>query len=104
VQPPPQNPVSALQHDDTNVQGLGGSALGSIALRTALDSSCDDLSPPAGPPRLIVLDDADPDLVGELLEEIDPTESLFNVISKSCGSEIEASRPAGVRIASGWTG
>jgi glucose-6-phosphate isomerase len=65
------------------VLGIGGSALGNIALQTALNSPFHDLSPPPGIPRLFVLDNIDPDLVGELLDVIDPTETLFNAISKS---------------------
>src|SRR5262245_48390512 len=65
------------------VLGIGGSALGNIALQTALNSPYHNLRPPAGHPRLFVLDNIDPDLVGEFLDEFDPTTTLFNVISKS---------------------
>ncbi len=68
------------------VLGIGGSALGNIALHTALSSPYHNLVPPPGIPRLFVLDNVDPDLVGEFLDQIDPAETLFNVISKSGGT------------------
>jgi glucose-6-phosphate isomerase len=68
------------------VLGIGGSALGNVALHTALNSPFYNLSPPAGLPRLFVLDNVDPDLVGEFLDQLDPAESMFNVISKSGGT------------------
>ena len=46
------------------VLGIGGSALGNRALHTALNSPYHDLLPPQGRPRLFVLDNVDPDLVG----------------------------------------
>ena len=68
------------------VLGIGGSALGNTALQTALGSPYHNLNPPAGTPRLFVLDNVDPDLIGEFLEHIDPKQTLFNVISKSGGT------------------
>ncbi len=65
------------------VLGIGGSALGNIALQTALNSPYHNLISPGGLPRLFVLDNVDPDLIGEFLDSIDPSECLFNVISKS---------------------
>jgi glucose-6-phosphate isomerase len=65
------------------VLGIGGSALGNIALQTALNSPYHNLFPPAALPRLFVLDNIDPDLVGEFVDAFDPAETLFNVISKS---------------------
>jgi glucose-6-phosphate isomerase len=65
------------------VLGIGGSALGNIALQTALNSPYHNLVPPAGLPRLFVLDTIDPALVGEFLDRFDPSTTLFNVISKS---------------------
>ena len=70
------------------VLGIGGSALGNRALHTALNSPFHDLFPPEGQPRLFVLDNVDPDLLGEFLDSVDPTTCLFNVISKS-GSTAE---------------
>ncbi len=68
------------------VLGIGGSALGNTALHAALSSPFHDLAPPPGYPRLFVLDNVDPDLVGEWLDHFDPAETLFNVISKSGGT------------------
>lgn len=68
------------------VLGIGGSALGNIALQTALNSPYHNEDPPGGLPRLYVLDNVDPDLVGEWIEHFDPAETLFNVISKSGGT------------------
>lgn len=70
------------------VLGIGGSALGNRALHAALNSPYHDLAPPTGVPRLFVLDNVDPDLIGEFLATVDPTRCLFNVISKS-GSTAE---------------
>ncbi|MBL4771235.1 MAG: glucose-6-phosphate isomerase [Planctomycetes bacterium] len=70
------------------VLGIGGSALGNRALHSALNSPFHEMSPPSGAPRLFILDNVDPDLVGEFLDTIDPTKCLFNVISKS-GSTAE---------------
>ncbi len=68
------------------VLGIGGSALGNIALQTALNSPYHNLQPPPGIPRLFVLDNVDPDLVGEFIDNVDPATTLFNAISKSGGT------------------
>jgi glucose-6-phosphate isomerase len=68
------------------VLGIGGSALGNIALFTALCSPYHNDQPPGDLPRLFVLDNVDPDLVGEWIEHFDPARTLFNVISKSGGT------------------
>lgn len=68
------------------VLGIGGSALGNLALHAALSSPYHDQQPPPGMPRLFVLDNIDPDLVGEWLDRFDPSKTLFNVISKSGGT------------------
>ena len=68
------------------VLGIGGSALGNRALHTALNSPYHNVAPPAGIPRLFVLDNVDPDLVGELDARFDPRKTLYNVISKSGGT------------------
>jgi glucose-6-phosphate isomerase len=75
--------------DDVVVLGIGGSALGAIALRDAL----------LGPfwnrrsseerdrfPRLHVLDNPDPHTFRGLMEQISPARTLFNVVSKSGGT------------------
>ena len=77
------------QFDDVVVLGIGGSALGPIALRTAL------LKPQwnaltkderGGWPRLQVLDNVDPRTIAALLDRLDLARSLFIVISKSGGT------------------
>lgn len=76
--------------DDVVVLGIGGSALGPIALRTALrkpqynllDAGERDLRP-----RLHVLDNLDPATIGGLLERVVKLErTLFIVTSKSGGT------------------
>ncbi len=74
------------EFENVAVLGIGGSALGNIALQTALNSPYHGLRPSAGLPRLFVLDNIDPDLIGEFLESVDPRTTLFNVISKSGGT------------------
>jgi glucose-6-phosphate isomerase len=75
--------------DDVVVLGIGGSALGPIALRTAL------LTPQwnaltkderGGWPRLHVLDNVDPRTIVALLDRLELARSLFIVISKSGGT------------------
>ncbi|MFT4711370.1 MAG: glucose-6-phosphate isomerase [Planctomycetota bacterium] len=68
------------------VLGIGGSALGNTALQSALGSPFHNVEPPPGVARLFVLDNIDPDLVGEFLAHFDPEKTLFNVISKSGGT------------------
>jgi glucose-6-phosphate isomerase len=69
------------------VLGIGGSALGNIALHTALRSPIHNLLPAGkrGGPRLFVADNVDPVQFGALLDlladQLDAT--VFNVISKS---------------------
>ncbi|MEL6904308.1 MAG: glucose-6-phosphate isomerase [Planctomycetota bacterium] len=70
------------------VLGIGGSALGNRALHAALSSPFHDIAPREGHPRLFVLDNVDPDLVGEFLDTFDVSKCVFNVISKS-GSTAE---------------
>lgn len=69
------------------VLGIGGSALGNIALQTALNSPTYNLLPPAKRrgPRLFVLDNVDPVQIGALLDLLGPSlrRTVFNVISKS---------------------
>jgi len=65
------------------VLGIGGSALGNTALHSALNGPFHNLRPPTGVPRLLVLDNIDPEWIGPFLETIDPTRTVFNVVSKS---------------------
>jgi len=68
------------------VLGIGGSALGNIALQTALNPYMHNLDDTQRPgPRLFVFDNVDPDQFGSFLDwvgdKLDKT--IFNVISKS---------------------
>jgi glucose-6-phosphate isomerase len=68
------------------VLGIGGSALGTLALHQALNPPFwneRDLDERDGYPRLYVLDNVDPATVGPLLDRLDPARTLFNVVSKS---------------------
>ncbi|HEX2094957.1 MAG TPA: glucose-6-phosphate isomerase [Longimicrobiaceae bacterium] len=71
------------------VLGIGGSALGTIALRTALlNPFWNELDDEGREffPRLYVLDNVDPTTFGAFLEKVDLRKTLFNVISKSGGT------------------
>ncbi|HUE95483.1 MAG TPA: glucose-6-phosphate isomerase [Longimicrobiaceae bacterium] len=71
------------------VLGIGGSALGTTALRTALlDPYWNELDDEARDhyPRLYVVDNPDPSTFGALLRRIDLGKTLFNVVSKSGGT------------------
>ena len=75
--------------DDVVVLGIGGSALGTIACQAALNGPFHNLrgaGDRGGKPRLFVLDNVDPDLIGDFLSLVDPARTLFNVISKSGGT------------------
>jgi glucose-6-phosphate isomerase len=77
------------RYDDVVILGIGGSALGPIALRTALrPSAWNMLSAEArgGFPRLQVLDNVDPETIAALLERLDLSRTLFIVTSKSGGT------------------
>ena len=74
---------------DAVVLGIGGSALGPIALRTALrPSGWNALTDPTrgGFPRLHVLDNVDPVTMAGLLERLDLRTTGFIVTSKSGGT------------------
>ena len=73
------------------VLGIGGSALGNIALLSSLKHPYYNLLTPkerGGFPRIFVLDNIDPELLVNFLDIINPKKTLFNVISKS-GSTAE---------------
>lgn len=81
--------AAAGQYDDVVVLGIGGSALGPIALRTALCASgWNELDSQArgGHPRLHVLDNIDPVAVGAVLDRVQLERTLFIVTSKSGGT------------------
>jgi glucose-6-phosphate isomerase len=75
--------------DDVVVLGIGGSALGPIALSTALlKPQWNSLTPVErnGQPRLHVLDNVDPHTIAALLARLDLERSMFVVTSKSGGT------------------
>jgi glucose-6-phosphate isomerase len=74
------------RYDNFVVLGIGGSALGNIALLTALQHPYYNLlskKERKGLPRIFILDNIDPDQIGSFLDVIDVKKTLFNVISKS---------------------
>ncbi len=77
------------RYDDVVVLGIGGSALGPIAMRTALrPSGWNMLTDTArkGEPRLHVLDNVDPETIAALLARLELSRTLFIVTSKSGGT------------------
>jgi glucose-6-phosphate isomerase len=77
------------RYSDVVILGIGGSALGPIALRTALRPggwNTLDHSARGGFPRLHVLDNVDPVTIAALLDRLDLAKSLFIVTSKSGGT------------------
>lgn len=67
------------------VLGIGGSALGNIALQAALNPPTHNLLPPdkRSGPRMFVVDNVDPANLKAVLDLCDPRTTLFNVVSKS---------------------
>ena len=79
----------AGKFDDVVVLGIGGSALGPIAIRTALlapNWNALTKSERGGQPRLHVLDNVDPRTIDALLGRLDLSRTLFVVTSKSGGT------------------
>jgi len=77
------------KYDDVVILGIGGSALGPIALRTALRPSgwnMLDEKARSGFPRLHVLDNVDPETIAALLQRLQLARTLFVVTSKSGGT------------------
>ena len=77
------------KYTDVVILGIGGSALGPIALRTALRPSGWNLLDEKrrdGHPRLHVLDNVDPDTIAALVERLELPRTLFIVTSKSGGT------------------
>jgi glucose-6-phosphate isomerase len=75
--------------EDVVVLGIGGSALGTVAMRTALlNPFWNELDGEAREfyPRLHVLDNVDPWTISAFLDRIDLRRTLFNVVSKSGGT------------------
>lgn len=80
------------KYDHFVVLGIGGSALGNIALQKSLKPinwNRMTKSQRNGLPTIDVWDNVDPDFVQSNLEVIDPSKTIFNVISKS-GTTAEA--------------
>jgi glucose-6-phosphate isomerase len=76
------------QFADVLLLGIGGSALGPIALRTALRPlawNTLDSAARGGFPRLHVLDNVDPTTIATILERLDLAKTLVLVVSKSGG-------------------
>ena len=71
------------QFENFVVLGIGGSALGNIAVNTALNGPFYNQLTGRKTPRLFVLDNSDPEFNAGLLDVIDPAKSVFNVITKS---------------------
>lgn len=76
--------------DNFVVLGIGGSALGNIALQNSLNHLYYNQFPTKRrkAPRIHVLDNVDPEFISDFLDIYDPEKTLFNVISKS-GSTAE---------------
>lgn len=75
--------------DDVLLLGIGGSALGPIALRTALRPlawNTLDVTARDGHPRLHVLDNVDPATIGTMLTRLNLSRTLVLVVSKSGGT------------------
>ncbi|HHT9129584.1 MAG TPA: glucose-6-phosphate isomerase [Candidatus Brocadiaceae bacterium] len=73
------------------VVGIGGSALGNIAIHTALNHPFYNILSDEernGFPRVFVLDNIDPDKFFGFMDIVKPTETLFNFITKS-GTTVE---------------
>jgi len=72
------------------VLGIGGSALGNTAMVAALAPIFQEWNPEPGQPRVFVLDNVDPDWLGEFFATVPLARTHINVISKS-GGTIETS-------------
>ncbi len=68
--------------------GIGGSALGPVAIQQALHSPYYNLlsKKERGGPRMFFLDNVDPTEVASLLEVLDPSKTAVNVVTKSGGT------------------
>jgi len=81
----------AAECDNFVVLGIGGSALGNIAVQNALNHPYYNLlskKQRKGKPRLFILDNVDPVIIDKLNDVIDLKKTVFNVITKS-GSTAE---------------
>lgn len=75
----------ASKYENLVVLGIGGSALGNIALQSALNSATHNLQShkERNGPRVFVVDNVDPVYLDSILKICDPKKTLFNVVSKS---------------------
>ncbi len=75
----------AQKYENLVVLGIGGSALGNIALQSALNPATHNLqsSKDRSGPRVFVVDNVDPVYLDSILKVCDPKKTLFNVVSKS---------------------
>ncbi len=81
------------KHDDLVVLGIGGSALGTSAIHSALNPATHNLQDKKarrGRPRLWVLDNVDPEKLRAVLALLKAKKTLVNLISKS-GTTAETS-------------
>jgi glucose-6-phosphate isomerase len=80
--------AAAPRFENFVVLGIGGSALGAIALQSALNPPFYNLMPAKARrgPRFFVEDNVDPERIGNMLELLDPKKTLFNVVTKSGGT------------------
>ncbi len=71
--------------DNFVVIGIGGSSLGNAALHEALNGKYYNDKPKSvrNGPKFYVLDNPDPESVGDLLDILEPEKTVFNVITKS---------------------
>ncbi len=78
----------ADKYENFVVLGIGGSALGNIALNTALNHPFNGFlsKEKRKRPRIFVMDNIDPDVFNSLFDVIDLKNTLFNVITKSGGT------------------
>ena len=78
----------ANKYENFVVLGIGGSALGNIALNTALNHPFNGFlsKEKRKRPRIFVMDNIDPDVFNSLFDVIDLKNTLFNVITKSGGT------------------
>ncbi|MCD6460557.1 glucose-6-phosphate isomerase [bacterium] len=73
----------ARNFSDFVVLGIGGSALGNIAVQSALNHPFYNLLKDEVRPRLFILDNVDPEYINGLLDILPLEKTFFNVITKS---------------------
>ncbi|MBI5695383.1 MAG: glucose-6-phosphate isomerase [Nitrospirae bacterium] len=79
----------AATADNFILLGIGGSALGPVALQTALRHPYHNLltkKARGGRPRMFYPDNVDPDLFAGMMEAIDLKKTVFDVVTKSGGT------------------